>query len=122
MSFALNHAVENKMKRVIVVIPYTSIIEQNASVYAEVFGAENIIEHHSNIDPEKDTERNRLAAENWDAPIIVTTNVQFFESLYTNKNSRLRKLHNIARSVIVLDEVQSLPRRCYIQYWMQYEN
>ena len=109
MSFALNHAVENKMKRVIVVIPYTSIIEQNASVYAEVFGRENVIEHHSNIDPEKDTERNRLASENWDAPIIVTTNVQFFESLYTNKNSRLRKLHNISRSVIILDEVQSLP-------------
>ena len=109
MSFALNHAVENKMKRVIVVIPYTSIIEQNASVYAEVFGRKNVIEHHSNIDPEKDTERNRLASENWDAPIIVTTNVQFFESLYANKNSRLRKLHNISRSVIVLDEVQSLP-------------
>jgi len=109
MSFALNHAVENKMKRVIAVIPYTSIIEQNASVYAEVFGRENLIEHHSNIDPEKDTERNRLASENWDAPIIVTTNVQFFESLYANKNSRLRKLHNISRSVIILDEVQSLP-------------
>lgn len=109
MSFALNHAVKNKMKRVIVVIPYTSIIEQNAAVYAEVLGAKNVIEHHSNIDPEKDTERNRLAAENWGAPIIVTTNVQFFESLYANKNSRLRKLHNFAKSVIVLDEVQSLP-------------
>lgn len=109
MSFALNHAVENKMNRVIVVIPYTTIIEQNASVYAEVFGRENVIEHHSNLDPEKDTERNQLASENWDAPIIVTTNVQFFESLYTNKNSRLRKLHNISRSVIFLDEVQSLP-------------
>jgi CRISPR-associated endonuclease/helicase Cas3 len=109
MSFALNHAVENKLKRVIVVIPYTSIIEQNASVYAEVFGRDNVIEHHSNLDPEKDTERNQLASENWDAPIIVTTNVQFFESLYANKNSRLRKLHNISRSVIILDEVQSLP-------------
>lgn len=109
MSFALNHAVENKLKRVIVVIPYTSIIGQNASVYAEVFGKENVIEHHSNLTPEKDTERNRLASENWDAPIIVTTNVQFFESLYANKNSKLRKLHNISQSVIILDEVQSLP-------------
>lgn len=109
MSFALNHAVKNKMKRVIVVIPYTSIIEQNAYVYAGVLGCKNVIEHHSNIDPEKDTERNRLASENWDAPIIITTNVQFFESLYANKNSRLRKLHNISRSVIILDEVQSLP-------------
>jgi len=109
MSFALNHAVQNKLKRVIVVIPYTSIIGQNASVYAEVFGKENVIEHHSNLTPEKDTERNRLASENWDAPIIVTTNVQFFESLYANKNSKLRKLHNISQSVIILDEVQSLP-------------
>ncbi|OPX99231.1 MAG: Reverse gyrase [Syntrophorhabdus sp. PtaB.Bin006] len=109
MSFALNHAVKHKLKRVIVVIPYTSIIEQNASVYAEVFGEKNVIEHHSDIDPEKDTERNRLATENWDAPIIVTTNVQFFESLYANKNSRLRKLHNISKSVIILDEAQSLP-------------
>jgi CRISPR-associated endonuclease/helicase Cas3 len=109
MSFALNHAVKNQLKRVIVVIPYTSIIEQNASVYVDVFGEENVIEHHADIDPEKDTDTNRLAAENWDAPIIVTTNVQFFESLYTNKNSKLRKLHNISRSVIILDEVQSLP-------------
>lgn len=109
MSFALNHAVENEMKRVIVVIPYTSIIEQNASVYAGIFGRKNVIEHHSNIDPERDTQRNQLASENWDAPVIVTTNIQFFESLYANKNSRVRKLHNISRSVIILDEVQSLP-------------
>ena len=101
MSFALNHAVENKMKRVIVVIPYTSIIEQNASVYAGVIGRENVIEHHSNLDPEKDTERNRLAAENWDAPIIVTTNVQF-SNHYTQTKIPDSKLHNIARSVIVL--------------------
>lgn len=109
MSFALNHAVANNLKRVIVVIPYTSIIGQNALVYAEVFGKENVIEHHSNLTPEKDTERNRLASENWDAPIIVTTNVQFFESLFANKNSKLRKLHNISKSIIILDEVQSLP-------------
>lgn len=109
MSFALNHAVKNQLKRVIVVIPYTSIIEQNASVYAKVFGKENVIEHHSNLTPERDTDRNRLASENWDAPIVITTNVQFFESIYANKNSKLRKLHNISNSVIILDEVQSLP-------------
>jgi len=109
MSFSLNHAVENELNRVIVVIPYTSIIKQNSSVYADVFGRENVIEHHSNLTPEKDTERNRLAAENWDAPIVVTTNVQFFESLFANKNSKIRKLHNVARSVIILDEIQSLP-------------
>ncbi len=111
MSFALNHAAENELNRVIVVIPYTSIIKQNSSVYADIFGKDNVIEHHSNLTPEKDTERNRLAAENWDAPIVVTTNVQFFESLFANKNSKLRKLHNIARSVIILDEVQALPPR-----------
>jgi CRISPR-associated endonuclease/helicase Cas3 len=111
MSFALNHAVKNELKRVVVVIPYTSIIKQNSNVYAEIFGQENVIEHHSSLTPEKDTERNRLASENWDAPIVVTTNVQFFESLFADKNSKLRKLHNIARSVIVLDEVQSLPPR-----------
>lgn len=111
MSFSLNHAVKNKLKRVIVVIPFTSIISQNAKVYAEVFGRENVIEHHSSLSPKNDTERNQLASENWDAPVIVTTNVQFFESLYANKNSKIRKLHNIAKSVIVLDEVQALPPR-----------
>lgn len=109
MSFALNHAVKNDLQRVIVVIPFTSIISQNAKVYGEIFGQENVIEHHASLSPQRDTERNRLASENWDAPIIVTTNVQFFESLYANKNSKLRKLHNIARSVVILDEVQSLP-------------
>lgn len=111
MSFALNHAVDNELNRVIVVIPYTSIIKQNSNVYAKIFGQGNVIEHHSSLTPQKDTERNRLASENWDAPIVVTTNVQFFESLFANKNSKLRKLHNINRSVIVLDEVQSLPPR-----------
>jgi len=109
MSFALNHAVTNDMRRVIVVIPYTSIISQNAKVYSDVFGQHNVIEHHTNLSPERDTEWNRLATENWDAPIIVTTNVQFFESLFARKNSKLRKIHNIPRSVIILDEVQCLP-------------
>ncbi len=109
MSFALNHAVKNDLKRVIVVIPFTSIISQNATVYGKIFCQENVIEHHASLSPQRDTERNRLASENWDAPVIVTTNVQFFESLYANKNTKLRKLHNIARSVVILDEVQSLP-------------
>lgn len=111
MSFALNHAVTNSLRRVIVVIPFTSIIEQNAEVYSSAIGKENVIEHHSSLDLENETERNRLASENWDAPIIVTTNVQFFESLFGNRNSKIRKLHNVARSVIVFDEVQSLPPR-----------
>ena len=109
MSFALNHARANGQRRVIAVVPFTSIIEQNAKVYRDALGTNNVIEHHSNLDPEKECEHNKLASENWDAPIIVTTAVQFFESCFANRSSRCRKLHNVARSVVVLDEVQSLP-------------
>jgi CRISPR-associated endonuclease/helicase Cas3 len=92
-----------------VVIPYTSIIEQSARQYREVFGVDNVVEHHANLDPKKEDHRNRLACENWDAPIIVTTSVQFLESLLANRSSRCRKLHNIVGSVVVFDEVQTLP-------------
>ncbi len=111
MAFALNHAERYGMRRVIYVAPFTSIIEQNAKAYRKALGADNVIEHHSNLDPEQETDRNRLASENWDAPIIVTTAVQFFESLFANKPSRCRKLHNVARSVIILDEAQKVPIR-----------
>lgn len=111
MAFALNHAVHHGKQRVIYVIPYTSIIEQTAQIFKDVFGKDNVIEHHSNLDPSPEYEksRSRLATENWDAPIIVTTNVQFFESLFAAKTSRCRKLHNIVNSVVVLDEAQLLP-------------
>ncbi len=109
MSFALDHAVLNNKRRVIYVIPFTSIIEQTASTLASIFGIENVVEHHSNLDPDKETPRLRLAAENWDAPIIVTTNVQFFESLLAARTSRTRKLHNLVDSVVVLDEAQLVP-------------
>lgn len=109
MAFALNHAVHHGKNRVLYVIPYTSILEQTANIFREIFGDENVIEHHSNLDPEKEDSRSRLATENWDAPIIVTTNVQFFESLFAAKTSRCRKLHNIVNSVVVLDEAQLLP-------------
>lgn len=108
MAFALQHAVQHKKRRIIYVIPYTSIIEQTAGIFREVFG-DSVVEHHANLDPDKEDARSRLATENWDAPIIVTTNVQFFESLFAARTSRCRKLHNIVNSVVVLDEAQLLP-------------
>lgn len=115
LAFALKHAVENGLERIIYVIPYTSIIEQNAKVFRDILGDRNVIEHHCNAQFDNDEElseqnrRQRLASENWDAPIIVTTAVQFFESLYSNLPSRCRKLHSIANSVIIFDEAQMIP-------------
>ena len=111
LAFALNHAVKNQMDRVIYVIPYTSIIEQNAEVFRKILGEQNVLENHYNVDYKSTEELNtmQLAAENWDKPVVVTTNVQFFESLFSNKSSRCRKLHNIANSVIIFDEAQMLP-------------
>lgn len=109
LAFALNHAVKYNLERIIYVIPYTSIIEQNADVFRKAIGEENVIEHHSNLAEEKENDRTKLASENWDAPVVVTTSVQFFESLFSSKPSRCRKLHNIVNSVVVLDEAQMLP-------------
>ena len=111
LAFALNHAAKHEMKRIIYVIPYTSIIEQNAKVFCDILGEDNVLEHHSSIDYGSSDELmpKQLAAENWDLPIIVTTNVQFFESLFSNKSSKCRKLHNIANSVVIFDEAQMLP-------------
>ena len=111
LAFALQHAVENRMDRVIYVIPYTSIIEQNAEVFRRILGKQNVLENHYNVDYESSEELKpmQLASENWDKPVVVTTNVQFFESLFANKSSRCRKLHNIANSVIIFDEAQMLP-------------
>lgn len=111
LAFALRHAAAHGMKRVIYVIPYTSIIEQNAQVFRDILGGNNILEHHSGVEYESDEELHpmQLAAENWDMPVVVTTNVQFFESLFSNKSSKCRKLHSIANSVIIFDEAQMLP-------------
>ncbi|MDO4470682.1 MAG: CRISPR-associated helicase Cas3' [Bacillota bacterium] len=111
LAFALRHALENKMDRIIYVIPYTSIIEQNAKVFRDILGEENVLENHCNVEYESSEELlpMQLASENWDKPVVVTTNVQFFESLFANKSSKCRKLHNIANSVIIFDEAQMLP-------------
>lgn len=115
LAFALTHAARHNLRRVIYAIPFTSIIEQNADVFRKALAAAGqhaLIEHHSNLDaddPERETRWGRLASENWDAPLIVTTNVQLFESLFASRTSACRKLHNMVRSVIVLDECQNLP-------------
>ena len=115
LAFALRHAAEHGMHRVIYVIPYTSIIEQNAEVFRDILGDGNVLEHHSGVQfdlsdgasPEEI--RRALATENWEMPVVVTTAVQFFESLYANRSSRCRKLHNLANSVVIFDEAQMLP-------------
>ena len=118
MAWALEMAIRNHHDRIIYVIPYTSIITQTAMVFREIFGEENILEHHSEVVVEQQSEgdssdeqmsRLKFLTENWDAPIILTTNVQFFESLFASKPAKCRKVHSIANSVIVMDEVQALP-------------
>lgn len=115
LAFALAHAKAHGMRRVIYVIPYTSIIDQTGAVFSDILGAEAVLEHHSGMDYDAEESageaerRKALATENWDAPLIVTTAVQFFESLYANRSSRCRKLHNLADAVILFDEAQTLP-------------
>jgi CRISPR-associated endonuclease/helicase Cas3 len=123
ISWALKHAGFNKLRRLIIVLPFISIIDQTAKELKRIFGDEWVLEHHSSFNEDEDTHKDiaeesqtndvyskRLATENWDYPIIVTTTVQFFESLFANKPARCRKIHNIAESVVIFDEVQTLPK------------
>jgi len=114
MAFALAHARENSLRRIVYVIPYCSIIEQTQGVFESIFGEGSVVAHYADVDYQKgesspERDKRYLAAENWDAPIILTTTVQFFESLYGNRPSRCRKLHNLADSVLIFDEAQMLP-------------
>ena len=124
LAFALEHAKLHGLRRIVLVVPYLSIIEQTAGIYREIFegefGPHYVLEHHSLAQPVCDgkgkggddntkVERARLLTENWDAPVVITTSVQFFESLFSNRSSACRKLHRLAQSVVLFDEVQTFP-------------
>lgn len=109
LAFAMRHALRHGFERIVYVAPFTTIIDQNAQEFRRYLGGGAVLEHHCNLGPEKETAVSRLAAENWDAPVIVTTSVQFYDSLFANRPSRCRKLHRLARAVIILDEAQTIP-------------
>ena len=117
MRYALHHAQEHRLEHIIYIIPYTSIIEQNAQVIRKVMEKEDgelpwVLEHHSNLEPEKQTWQTKLSSENWDVPVIFTTMVQFLEVLFGGGTRGARRMHNLAKSVIIFDEIQSLPVKC----------
>ena len=117
LRYALHHAKKHGLERIIYIIPYTSIIEQNADAIRKVVEQEGdeypwVLEHHSNLEPENQTWHSKLAAENWDAPIVLTTMVQFLETLFSGGTRGVRRLHQLANSVIIFDEIQTLPINC----------
>ena len=112
MTFALDHAIAHGLERVIYVAPFLGIIEQTAAEMRAIFGDEAVVEHHTSSEPGQGGFKAKLAAENWDAPIVITTAVQFFESLFSNRPSRCRKLHNMTGAVVLLDEAQAVPPGC----------
>ena len=117
LRFALSHAKKHNLDRVVYVVPFTSIIEQNAQQIRSIIEHEDderpwVLEHHSNLEPEVRTEHSKLASENWDSPIILTTMVQFLETLFGGGTRGVRRLHQLANSVIIFDEIQTLPIRC----------
>jgi CRISPR-associated endonuclease/helicase Cas3 len=117
LRYALHHAKEHNLDRIIYVIPYTSIIEQNAQAIRNVIEREDdsmpwVLEHHSNLEPEQQTWRSKLVSENWDSPIVLTTMVQFLETLFSGGTRGVRRLHQLANSVLIFDEIQTLPINC----------
>lgn len=117
LRFALHHAQAHGLDRIIYIVPYTTIIEQNAKAIRAVVEREGddfpwVLEHHSNLEPEQQTWRSKLVAENWDSPIVLTTMVQFLETLFSGGTRGVRRMHQLANSVIVFDEIQTLPINC----------
>jgi len=121
LRFALNHAKHHGMERIFYVIPYTSIIDQNAEEVRKILEDKDeagnyldkiVLEHHSNLTPDEETKRQNLLSENWDAPVVFTTQVQFLEALYSSGTRGARRMHQLANSVIIFDEVQTIPVRC----------
>lgn len=112
LRFALHRAAStstHRVDRIIYVLPYTSILDQNAEVARDILGNDNILEHHSNLSEEKDTWRNRVLSENWDAPIVFTTSVQFLDSLFAAGTKTARRMHQLSNTILIFDEIQSLP-------------
>ena len=121
LRFAINHAIKHKMERIVYIIPYTSIIDQNAQTVKGIFEEKLhdgeydnkiVLEHHSNLTPEEENSRQKLLAENWDSPIVFTTMVQFLETLFGAGTRNIRRLHNLANSILIFDEIQTIPVRC----------
>jgi CRISPR-associated endonuclease/helicase Cas3 len=117
LRYAVHHAQEHHLDRIIYIIPYTSIIDQNAQAIKEVLEKEGditpwVLEHHSNLEPESQNWRTKLISENWDAPIVLTTMVQFLETLFSGGTRGVRRLHQLANSVLIFDEIQTLPINC----------
>ena len=117
LRYALHHAQQYGLERIIYVIPYTSIIEQNAGVIREAIEGEDefgawVLEHHSNLEPDKQTWQTKLVAENWDAPIVLTTMVQLLETLFAGGTKSVRRMHQLANSILIFDEIQTLPINC----------
>lgn len=117
LRFAMHHAQKHQLDRIFYIIPYTSIIEQNAEAIRSVLRRDDdsrqwVLEHHSNLEPEQQTWHSKLVSENWDAPIVLTTMVQFLETLLSGGTRGVRRLHQLANSVIVFDEIQTLPVNC----------